>query len=220
MLDVVPRRAFFRFELPIRYAAQAPLITGDVSKWRREYMLPALCEVDGQAPFADVYLAWNEDHLFAAFDVLDPPGPQCDTVAWWKLDGLRLCVETRGAGENKRATRYCRFLYFLPVGGGANRKSPVVGVHRMSRAREPAPDMDPSLVKVAVRVVPRRGYSLEAAIPAVCLPGWEPAEHPRIGLFVKVKSVRLGSQNLTVTDDMGWNIDPSTWAAAVLVRRG
>lgn len=217
MLDAVPRRAFFRFEIPIRYIAKTPLVTGDAGRWSRDYLLPALCEVDAQEPFADVYMAWNDDGLFVAFDVVDPPGPQCDPTAWWKQDGLRLCIDTRGSRDNKRATRFCRFFYFLPVGGGPSGRLPVVNVHRMSRAREPAPEIDLSLIKVAARLAPRHGYSLEAAIPAACLTGWDPAEHPRIGLFVKIKSVRLGSQNLTVTDDMGWNVDPSTWATALLV---
>ncbi len=59
---------------------------------------------------------------------------------------------------------------------------------------------------------------MEVAIPAACLTGWDPGEHARIGVFYKVKDIRNGSQNLTVTDELGWNTDPSTWATGVLTR--
>ena len=87
----------------------------------------------------------------------------------------------------------------------------------MSRAKEPPPSVDVSRIKVGVQI-DRRGYSLEAAIPATCLNGWDPAEHSRIGFFYKVKDTHHGAQHLTVDDDLGWNVDPSTWATAVLAR--
>lgn len=218
MIDQLPARALFNFELPIHYLAKTPLIDGDVSKWGAKYMVPPLCEIDGEDPFADVYWAWNEDYLFVAFDVFDHAGGlQCDTGAWWKKDGFRVCVNTRDTRDIRRATRFCRFFYFLPSGGGRKRLDPVVGTHRMSRAKEPPAEIDLSLIKVGVRNK-RRGYSLEAAIPAACMTGWDPVEHPRIGIFFKVKDVRLGAQNLSVPDDLGWNGDPSTWATGVLTR--
>ena len=64
----------------------------------------------------------------------------------------------------------------------------------------------------------RRSYSLEVAIPAACLSGWDPVEHPRIGFFYKVKDTCCGDQHLTADDDLGWNVDPSTWATGVLTR--
>ena len=74
-----------------------------------------------------------------------------------------------------------------------------------------------SRIRVGVQV-DRRSYSLEAATPATCLNGWDPAEHSRIGFFYKVKDTHHGAQHLTVDDDLGWNVEPSTWATAVLVR--
>ena len=218
MLESIARRALFRFEFPIRYMAGMPTIDGSVRKWADEYRLPALVEIEDEAPFADAYAAWNEDFLFAAFDV---PGRrtrlECDSAAWWKKDGIRLCVDTRDARDIKRATRFCHFFYFLPTGGGTSGKRPLAGLHRMSRAKEPPPAVDVSLIKLGVQA-DRRGYSLEVAIPARCLNGWEPAEHPRLGLFYKVRDTQLGDQHLTVDDDLGWNVDPSTWATAVLAR--
>lgn len=218
MIDALPRRAFFRFEFPIHYVAQTPAIDGVMRKWTAKYLLPPLVELEGKPAFADVYAAWNEDCLLVAFDVPERRGTlHCDPAGWWKHDGIRVCVDTRDARDVKRATRFCHFFYLLPTGGGSNRKQPVVGMHRMSRAKEPPPNVDVSRIRVGVQIE-RRGYSLEAAIPTACLNGWDPAEHPRIGFFYKVKDSHHGDQHLTVDDELGWNVDPSTWATAVLFR--
>lgn len=218
MLELLPKRAFFRFEIPIRHIDRAPSIDGHVGKWKSRHLVPPLIEIDGRVPFADVYWAWNDDGFYAAFDVPGRSGPpQCDAEQWWKKDGLRLCIDTRDGRENKRATRTCHCFYMLPAGGGPDRRQPVVGVHRMSRAKEPPPAIDVSRIRIASQVR-SRGYSLELAIPAACLSGWSPGEFPRIGVFYKVKDAQLGAQHLTVPDELGWNADPSTWATGVLVR--
>lgn len=218
MIDAICRRAFFQFEITIGYRAPMPLIDGDVSKWDRRYLLPPLVELEGTEPFADVYAAWNEDGLVVAFDVPRRPWPlRSDPSQWWKLDGVRICVDTRDARENRRATRFCHFFYVLPTGGGPRGDRPVVGLHRMSRSREVTPVSDVTAVKAATRQR-RSGWGLEVAIPASCLHGWDPVEQPRIGFFYKIKDIYHGSQHLTVDDELGWNADPSTWATAVLVR--
>ncbi|MCK4341791.1 MAG: hypothetical protein KAY37_08725 [Phycisphaerae bacterium] len=218
MLDILPKRALFQFELPIHYNAKPPRVDGLVSKWAAKYMAPPLVELEDEEPFADVYWAWNEDGFHAAFDIPNRTSrPQCDPKHWWKKNGVRLCLDTRDARDIKRATRFCHFFYFLPLGGGTSGKLPVAGTHRMSRAKEPPPKVDLSLIKIGSHV-DRHGYSLEVAIPAACLHGWDPAEHPRIGVFYKIRDTQFGSQHLSVNDELGWNVDPSTWATGVLVR--
>lgn len=218
MLDQFPRRALFQFELPIHHIARPPRVDGDISKWNRKYLVPPLVELEDEPAVADVYWAWHADGFYAAFDVPNRNGRlQCDAKEWWKHDGLRLCLDTRDARDIRRATRFCHFFYLLPTGGGKDGKRPVVGTHRMSRAKEPPPDVDVSLVKIAAHVE-RQRYSVEVAIPAACLSGWDPVEHARIGVFYKVKDTHLGSQHLTADDELGWNVDPSTWATGVLVK--
>jgi hypothetical protein len=217
MLDLIPRRAFFQFEIPIHYLDRTPRIDAEMAKWGRRYLVPPLIELEDDDAIADVYWAWNENYFFAAFDVPDlGRPPACDPTHWWKRDGLRLCIDTRDTRDLKRATRFCHFFYLLPVGGGPDRRRPIAGLHRMSKAKEPTPAVDLALIKVAARVH-RRGYALELALPAACLNGWDPAEHPRIGVFYKVKDEQGDSQHLTVSDELGWNSDPSTWATGVLV---
>ncbi len=218
MLDILPRRALFQFEVPIRYLATSPRLHGDLASWTDDHLLPPLVEIEGIEPFADVYCGWNEDGLYAGFDIPNrTTRAQCDPTHWWKKNGLRLGIDTRDARDIKRATRFCHFFYLLPTGGGRDGKTPVVGTHRMSRAKEPPPNVDTRRIKVAAHVT-RQGYTLEVAIPATCLHGWDPAEHPRIGLFYKVKDSQHGSQHLSADDELGWNVDPSTWATGVLTR--
>lgn len=217
MLESLPVRALFRFEFPLRYLAKPPRLDGHLSDWPEETRLPSLIELEpDDAAIADVYGGWNEDGLYFGFDVPNRPAPvQCDAKQWWKLDGLRICIDTRDTRTNKRATRFCHFVYALPTGGGTDESAPVVGQHRMSRSKEPPPAMAMEQVRVAAHVLKRR-YCIELAIGAGALAGWEPHDHPRIGLFYKVKDTQLGDQHLTVTDELGWNVDPSTWATAVL----
>jgi hypothetical protein len=217
MIDQIPRRALLRFELPVHYWDAPPRIDGDLAKWSNRYLVPPLVILEDADPIADVFWAWNEYGFYAAFDVPNRGGRlHCDTEQWWKHDGLRLCIDTRDARDVKRGTRFCHFFYMLPTGGGRDRKAPVIGLHRMSRAKE-HPPVDASAAKVAATVGPRN-YQLEVHIPSECLHGWDPAEHPRIGLFYKVNDTRLGSQTLSATDELGWNVDPSTWATGVLTR--
>jgi hypothetical protein len=218
MLDLVPARTFFRFEVPIHYWDRRPHLDGDLTKWPGRFLVPPLGELEGARPYAAVYWAWNESGLYFAYHIARRWGPlRCDPNQWWKGDGARLCIDTRDTRDVKRGTRFCHFFYFLPQGGGRDGSRPIVGFHRMSRAKESPPVPDVSLIRVCA--VHRPGCcSFEAAIPASCLNGWDPAEHPRIGVFYKIKDSARGAQTLTVADDLGWNVDPSTWATGVLVR--
>lgn len=217
MIELICRRGFFDFEFPLRQLKRAPRLDGSLRGWTQAHRLPALVEIEGVEPFADVYAGWDADGLAFAFDVRGHSGPpRCDTQHWWKQDGLRVCVDTRGQRDVRRGTRYSHFFYFLPVGGGSRRREPVAGVHKLNRARETPPATDITRLRCAVSLRDR-GYVLEASIPGACLNGWDPVDHRRIGLFYKVKDAELPAQHLNGDDEVGWNADPSTWATAVLV---
>lgn len=216
MLEALAVRAFFQFEFPLLYRAKPPVVTADASNWPAKFMLPTLVTLEDEEPFADVYGSWNEDGLQFLFDVPTRTSAfHVDRDQWWKHDGLRLCIDTRDTRDAKRATRFCHFYYCLPIGGGKSGKDPVVDIHRMSRAKEPPPSVDPRQISVAVQKQ-RKGYCIELALPASCLIGWNTVENTRLGLFYKLKDIDCGAQHLSANDDLGWNTDPSTWATAVL----
>ncbi len=214
---LVPNRLLFRFEFPVRYCT-SPTIDGDLGDWSDAYLLPELGKLEGLNSFARLWMGWNETGLYIACRVDGRSGPfRCDARQFWKGDNLRLCTDMRDTRDIKRASRFCQQFYFLPAGGGRDGKSPVAGVAKVPRAAENAPASSDDLLVVAGR---RQGkaYTLEAHIPAAVLSGFDPKEHRRIGLFTMLEDIELGQQYLTVGDDLNWNIDPSTWATAVLTR--
>jgi hypothetical protein len=218
MSALVPNRLLFRFEFPLRHRS-SPVIDGDLSDWSDEYLLPDFGPLDRQPSSARIWMAWNETGLFIACRAEGRKGPfKCDPKRFWEGDNLRLCTDMRDTRDIKRASRYCQQFHFLPAGGGRDGRSPCAGAARIHRASENAPLPPPGSIPVAGR---REGevYTLEAHVPASVLSGFDPDEHPRIGVFTVVEDVELGRQFLTVGDEFNWHIDPSTWATAVLTRR-
>lgn len=217
MPTLVPNRFLFRFEFPVYYCA-APEIDGDLSDWSDEYSLPDLGRLDGVKSFAKIWMAWNEGGLYLACRAEGRKSPfDCSPKQFWKGDNLRLMTDMRDTRDLKRASRYCQQFYFLPSGGGADGREPVAGCAKVHRATENAPSVPAGLVQVAGR---RSGsaYAIEGFIPAEALYGFDPQEHPRIGICTMLEDKDLGQQYLTVGDDLYWWVDPSTWATAVLTR--
>ncbi len=216
MNALVPNRFLFDLEFPLRYRASLPVLTGDLGDWTDDDLLPKLGEMDGSEDFADVWACWNEDGLAIACRVVNKrKALRCNPRSFWTGDNLRLCTDMRDARSNKRATRFCQQFFFLPCGGGSKRRDPVAGVNKFKRARQDAPAIPVGRIKVAARVE-AGGYTLEAHIPANCLSGFDPIEHPRIGFYYILEDSDHGRQYLTVGDDLYWYVDPSTWATAVL----
>ncbi len=217
-MELVPTRLLFDFEIPLRYCATPPRLTGELADWSDDRMLPPLCRLEGRAPYAPVYACWNETGLYVATVVTGKGRPlHCDPEQYWKSDCLRLCTDMRDTRTIKRASRYCQQFYFMPTGGGPKRDRPAAGAVPLQRAREAAPAVAAELLQVAARVT-SSGYRLEAHISAAALSGFDPVEHPRIGFTYMLEDRDHGQQYLTVGDDLYWYVDPSTWATGVLAR--
>ena len=217
MTTLVPNKLLFRFEFPLRYR-KSPRIDGKLRDWSDTFRLPAFGPLDGEKPFGRIWLAWNETGLFIACRVRGRRSAfKCDPNEFWKGDNLRLCTDMRDTRDIKRASRYCQQFYLLPTGSGKDGKSPTAGAARVPRATEHAPVAPAESIRIAGG---RQGnvYGMEAHVPAEVLSGWDPTEHPRIGIFTILEDRELGQQPLTVGDDLNWHIDPSTWATAVLTR--
>lgn len=214
---LVPNRYLFKFEFPLPYRS-APRMDGSLRDWKKEHLLPDWGGLDAAERIADLYAGWNESGLFVAARVEGRRGPfQCNVKQFWKGDNLRVMVDTRDARDIKRASRHCSKFYFLPAGGGADASEPVAAAAKIQRATEDAPLADDGVVQVASQ---RDGlaYTIEGFIPAEALNGFDPVEHPRIGLYVILEDKELGQQYMTIGDDLYWWVDPSTWPTAVLTR--
>jgi len=218
MTSLIPNRFLFDFEFPFRHRSDPPPVNGKLGGWNDAELLPTLGELDDRDDFADVWACWNERGLHFAFRVTGKTKPlSCNPVGSRKGDGVRICTDMRDARSLKRATRTCQQFYLLPTGAGPDKDQPVAGISRINRARDNAPQVETRRIKVASSIS-KTGYTLEAHIPADCLSGFDPAEHPRIGFYYIIEDRDHGRQYLTVGDDLFANVDPSTWATVVLQR--
>jgi len=222
MTALIPNRFLFDFEFPLRHRASFPAfqsrdregaVLGD---WTDAELLPKLGAIDGLRDFADVWACWNETGLAIACRVTGKRKPlRCDPQRFRLGDNLRLCTDMRDTRTIKRASRYCQQFFFMPTGGGPRKNEPVAGTCAFERAREDAPAVPAERIRVATQVH-SDGYTLEALIPAECLSGFDPVEHPRIGFYYILEDTELGQQYLTIGDDLLWYVDPSTWSTAIL----
>jgi len=216
MPSLIPNRFLFKFEFPIHRASKPPRIDGELSKWDKRWLMPALCSLDGQEPFGDVYAAWHESGLYVGCRVSGKRRPaRCDPQNFRQADNLRIMTDMRDTRGIRRATRFCRQFYLLPTGGGKKRDEPVAGAAMVARATENAPQIAPGHIPVAVKVT-AGGWTLTAHLPADVLSGFDPEQNPRIGFFYMLEDGELGQQSLTVGDDLNWWVDPSTWPTGVL----
>ncbi len=223
MKTLVPNRLLFRFEFTLPYRAKPPKIDGKLSGWGAAELLPALGEMDGEAPFAPVWSCWNESGLYIGTEVTGKRSPlRCNSKEFWKGDNLRLMLDMRDARNIKRATKFCHHFYFLPVGASVSgRSAPIAASAPINRAKEHSPAVEPGRIRVASTVT-SDGYKLEAHIPADCLNGFDPESGPagsRIGFYYILEDRDLGRQSFSIGDDLPWHVDPSLWATAVLETR-
>lgn len=215
MTELVPNRFLVDVEFPLRYRSAPPQIDGDLSDWSDAELLPYFGELDEEVAFADLWACWHESGLYFACHVTGKWSRlRCDPKHFRSGDNLRICTDMRDTRGNKRATRFCQQFYFLPTGGKKN--AAIAGTSTFRMAREDAPSVSARRLRVASRIT-AKGYSLEAHVPADCLNGFDPAEHPRIGLFYILEDDDYGQQSLTIGDELNWFQDPSTWATAMLV---
>jgi len=106
----------------------------------------------------------------------------------------------------------------LPTGGGIRADRPAAVSPPIPRASEAPPDLQGD----AIRLEPRcgaDGWSIDMFVRAAALPGWDPAEVPRLGLFAAVIDRRLGRVSCFAPPGFPWDGDPTTWAGLQLVRR-
>ena len=84
--------------------------------------------------------------------------------------------------------------------------------------------VDVTLVIPAYREVFAKGLPIEptglefdARIGSAALPGWDPAEIPRLGFLAAVVDRRLGRIPCCAPPEYPWDSDPTTWATLDLV---
>ncbi len=183
-----------------------------------ECRLDNFAAMDEQRNFADVRLAWNETGLGLQVQVRGKEkAPQGAVARPRASDGVTLWLHTRDARAGHRATRYCHQFHFLAAGAGEDGDQPAFVQTKINRALEDAPQAPAGSVAYLVRPA-RGGYLLEAFLPAVALHGYDPEQHPRLGVFYAVRDDELGEQLLSLSPEFPFWEDPSLWSVLELVR--
>jgi hypothetical protein len=220
-VSLIPNRFLVRVAHPCPYVKDAPRDTEEsdhLIDLPESARLRNFAELDGLKNFADVRLGWNEFGLAVQVEVRgkeQPPVGDADRPR--SCDGLSLWIDTRDSRASHRASRYCHHFLFLAAGGGVDKDEPFVGQAKINRAQQDAPAANLAEVPFRAHRV-KGGYRLEAFLPASALYGFDPPEHPRLGVYYCVRDQELGDQFLSVNWDFPFGDDPSLWAVLELVR--
>jgi len=218
-MTLIPQRFLFRVTYPCLYLAGMPLEGGE------ELLdLPERCQLDNFAAlderrnFADVRLAWNEFGLGLQVEVKGKEQPAAGHADKLRhSDQVVLWIDTRDARTSHRASRYCHQFHFLPTGGGPENDEPLFVQGKINRAQQDAPAVSTGAVPFQCRRRPS-GYRLTAFLPAAVLNGFDPQQHPRLGIHYLIRDSELGEQSLSVGSDFPAGEDPTLWSVLELVR--
>lgn len=225
MQQLVPNQFLFRFAYRCRYrkkfAGGARIV--DLPA---DYRVPYYGAMDGQRPFAELRMAWNETGLAIVCQtslkeepIYGEPGRQtgCDGLSFW--------LDTRDTRTIHRASRYCQRFIFMAHNG---EDPPVCQAYqkKLHRALDDAPAADLSQIRIAVTPVDDSAasakrivnYRLEVLLPAETLSGFDPETSTRLGFFYRLRDRELGDQLLTQIPEMPYWEDPSLWSVLELVK--
>ncbi len=181
-------------------------------------VLRNFAELDDANNHADVRLAWNDFGLAVQLTVGGKKQPaEGDADKPKSSDGLTLWLDTRADRTAHRASRTCHQFHFLPAGGGSDKEEPGFSQSKINRAQMDAPLC--SAAEVPFRChFPKVGYRIEAFLPAAALTGWDPEQHPRLGVYYHLRDRELGDQYLGVNAEFPFADDPSLWEVLELVK--
>lgn len=173
--------------------------------------LPSFAAVVGVPDVLDLAVAWNDGGLAVAATARGVGSQRwCQPTRPEDSDGLHLWIATRPTGDSHRAGRFCRRLALLPTGGGRLADQPVAIAAAIPRTSELPADLPSGSIQLAARLL-ADGWRIEAAITAAALPGWDPAEIPRLGFFAALVDRRLGRVPAFAPPEYPWDSDPTTW---------
>ncbi|MBM3498954.1 MAG: hypothetical protein FJX74_09820 [Armatimonadetes bacterium] len=217
MTTELPTLAMLDICVPVHRRTRRLAIDGHLGEWPDGCRLPDLSAIDGTPGFAAVWMAWDVQGLYFALDVSGKRKVSVDLKRPQKGDAFFLWIDTRDVRDAMRAGRFCHHFVAVPAPRETRGRAANAWQAPIHRAREQAPICRPEDLRSA-SAVRRDGYSLELAIPAAALNGYEPSEFPRLGMTYMIADTTHGQQLWNVPPHLPFQHDPSTWAAIELVR--
>ncbi len=221
MPPIVPNRFLVRMCHSCPFVKDAPR---DSDEGEHLLELPESARLDNFAAldegknYADVRVAWNDFGLAVQVEVSGKSQePVGDADRPSSSDVLRLWIDTRDARASHRGSRYCHQFAFYPTGGGSDNDQPFLLQSKINRALQDAPLASLGDVLFRAHTI-KSGYRLEVFLPAAVLNGYDPHEHPRLGIYYCIRDQELGDQFLSVGWDFPFAEDPSLWSVLELVK--
>lgn len=211
----IPNRLYFTYSFPCQYLRKTPNIDGDLGDLEPEFLVPDLGFLEDIPKVSDVYMAWNEQGLYFGVEVKKKRQVRSSFARHWTGDSFQIWLDTRDVKTARRAGRHCHQFNCLPTGGGPNGDLPIVKPTQIDRSKEKWNVPLPEDIPVASRIT-SSGYTLEVALPADILSGYDPEEFPRLGFTYYLNNSEWPSQWWSADRDLRVYIDPSTWGTAVL----
>ncbi len=219
MPAIVPFRFLVRMCLPCLYQPNMVRTDDDeLLSLPESTRLENFAALDGAKNFAEVRLGWNEFGIGLEVSVSGKKhAPQGNVSQLRAADGLTLWLDTRDSRTSHRASRYCHQFHFLPTGGGDDGDEPAFLATKINRALQDAPLAAKADVPFRCHTV-KGGYRLEAFLTTAALTGFDPEQHPRLGICYAIRDEELGEQFLSVNTDFPMSDDPSLWSVLELVK--
>lgn len=210
----IPKNLLFRYRVPCRQVDLKPTEKFELDE---TYRLKTFGSFEGQKPYADVRMGWNEGGLYFSVEVTTKAQAiWCRENQLLESDGMQIWVDTRDTHTVHRATRFCHWFAVLPAGAGTKQMSPVISTLKINRSREDSPAINRAKLKASSEFL-KNGYRLTTFIPAAALNGWNVDDHRQLGFNLAVMDRELGWQTLAIGPELPIAEDPSLWQTLHLV---
>jgi len=179
-----------------------------------KHRLPDLSKLNGQRPFADLYIGWHEDGVRLRVEV-DGTFKEPDFPNFQTADSIELFFDTRDVKTSGFNTRFCHHFYFLPEPVQNNGDRVQAGEATRFRTEDVHELCDASKLEI------KKGKKgkFEIFIPAECLHGYDPTQFNRLGFTYRINRINNTSQYFSANDeDFTIEQQPSLWASLKLVK--
>ncbi|MCC5832448.1 MAG: hypothetical protein JJU12_05325 [Chlamydiales bacterium] len=179
-----------------------------------KHRLPDLSKLNGERPFADLYMGWSEEGISLKVEV-EGRFDQPDFPNFQTADSIELFFDTRDVKRSGYNTRFCHHFYFLPERIQNNGERVQAGEATRFRTEERHELCDPE------KLVIKKGKKgiFEIFLPAESLHGYDPSQFSRLGFTYRINRINGASQVFSAHDeDFSIEQQPSLWASFRLVR--
>jgi len=218
-MPLLPNRFLVRLMYACPYVKDIPLDDEEtLIDLPEAARLDSFADLDDAPNFADVRLGWNETGLGLTVEVKGKESyPIGDADRPRQSDGVTVWIDTRGDRTGHRASRTCHQFHFLAAGGGPQKDEPAFVQTKIHRALQDAPLATSADVPFRFERL-KGGYRIEAFLSASVLAGFDPDQHPRLGVFYALRDFEKGEQTAGADSDFPFAEDPSLWASMELVK--